>query len=132
STSTTHEVAAAPPASDPPASEKLLAPGVAVTTPPVHVVDALAGLATVNPSPPIVVRLSVNAMPVSAAAFAARVIVTRRRDRPPATTGVGENAFAAVSTPVTTSWPVSVTEFAPPDVWTPLTAMVFVRVPVDR
>jgi len=32
-------------------------------------------------------------MPVSAAAFAARVTVTRRRDLPPATTGDGENAF---------------------------------------
>ena len=60
---------AAPPASVPPASEKLFAPAVAVTVPPVQVVEALGGLATVNPAPPIDVRLSVNVMPLSADAF---------------------------------------------------------------
>ena len=130
STETVQDVAAAPPARLPPDSEKLLAPGTAVTVPPVQVVAGFAGLATVKPSPPIVTRLSVSAMPASAGAPAARVSVTVSRDSVPACTFAGENALDAASTRVTVSTLVIVAALLPADVWTPFTAIVFVRFPV--
>ncbi len=83
SSATVHDVFAAPPARLPPVIEKLVAPDVAVTDAPVHVVAAFAGAATTKPAP-IVVRRSLKVMFVSADAPPVRVSVTVSRDLVPA------------------------------------------------
>ena len=119
-------VAAAPPASAPPASETTLVPDVAVTAPP-QLLTRFGVADTRCPAGSV----SVNASPDSAEAPAARVSVIVIRVSAPAATVVGATAFATDSTGLTTRFAVIVACVRPWLVCSAPCAIVFVRVPVD-
>lgn len=127
STETVQDAAAATETpSAPPERLKDVAPGVALTVPPLQVVAALGAAATVKPDG----KGSVTDRLVNRPALATLLRVTVRRVVPPAPTEVGRNALVFVMAVVTPSVRVTAVELLPSEVTSALAGMVLVWVAI--